>query len=101
MHNETWFALAQSKNVHIYDKNAVELHVLSGHRKSSLLEYLPYHWLLVSSGAPGHIHYHDVSTGTAIASLDAHSGPSRALRQNPSNGVICVGHAKVKRREDL
>jgi U3 small nucleolar RNA-associated protein 7 len=27
LHNETWFALAQSKYVHIYDKNGTELHV--------------------------------------------------------------------------
>ncbi len=94
LHNETWFALAQSRNVHIYDKNAVELHILREHAKCTLLDYLPYHWLLVSAGAPGLIQWHDVSVGALVAQYNGHSGPARSLRQNGANGVMCVGHAK-------
>jgi hypothetical protein len=46
LQNETWYALAQNKYVHIYDKNNVELHILKDHWQSTLLDFLPYHWLL-------------------------------------------------------
>lgn len=91
LQNETWFALAQSKYVHIYDKTGVELHVLRDHFKSTLLDYLPYHWLLVSGGSSGLIRWHDVSTGKLVSQRNGHNGPAASLRQNPWNAVMCQG----------
>lgn len=49
LHNEGMFALAQKRWVHIYDMNGTELHCLRNYRLPLALEFLPYHFLLVSS----------------------------------------------------
>lgn len=48
LHNETMFAVAQAKYVHIYDQKGTEVHCLKKHISPVRLEYLPYHFLLVS-----------------------------------------------------
>jgi U3 small nucleolar RNA-associated protein 7 len=49
LHNETMFAVAQRKKLYIYDRQGIELHALDYHQEPKLLEYLPYHFLLVSA----------------------------------------------------
>ncbi len=49
LHNEGMFALAQKRWVHIYDSNGTELHCLRNYRLPLALDFLPYHFLLVSS----------------------------------------------------
>lgn len=115
LQNETWYAVAQAKGVHIYDKNATELHVMKGDGRNNcdaLLEYLPYHWLLVSAGKAGLPRWLDVSMGQVVAEggrnmrqgfdgkgsssvyIDQLGGPAKSLRQNPWNAITCVGHAR-------
>ena len=48
LHNETMFAIAQRKKLYIYDRQGIELHSLDYHAFPKYLEYLPYHFLLVS-----------------------------------------------------
>jgi U3 small nucleolar RNA-associated protein 7 len=48
LHNETMFAVAQRKKLYIYDRQGIELHNLDYHPYPKFLEYLPYHFLLVS-----------------------------------------------------
>lgn len=48
MHNETMFAVAQRKKLYIYDRQGIELHNLDYHPYPKFLQYLPYHFLLVS-----------------------------------------------------
>jgi U3 small nucleolar RNA-associated protein 7 len=49
LHNNQFFAVAQKKNVYIYDHAGVELHCLNKHVEAKYLEFLPYHFLLASA----------------------------------------------------
>ena len=53
LHNETLFAVAQRKKLFIYDKQGIEIHALDYHVQPKFLEYLNYHFLLVSSNKFG------------------------------------------------
>ncbi len=48
LHNDTMFAVAQRKKLFIYDRQGIEIHNLDYHPHPKYLEYLPYHFLLVS-----------------------------------------------------
>ena len=67
LQNETLFAVAQKKYTYIYDQSGMELHVLKDHIEANKLDFLPYHYLLVSVGNAGYLKYQDVSTGTLVA----------------------------------
>lgn len=49
LHNDQFFAVAQRKHVYIYDHAGTEIHCLSKHLEPTHLEFLPYHFLLVSA----------------------------------------------------
>ncbi|KAJ2976297.1 hypothetical protein NUW58_g8120 [Xylaria curta] len=87
-----YMAVAQKKNVYIYDGSGVELHCLNQHREVSHLEFLPYHFLLVTLGASGHLKYQDVSTGQLVSEIATKLGPPASLAQNPYNAVCFSGH---------
>ncbi|TGJ85466.1 hypothetical protein E0Z10_g3323 [Xylaria hypoxylon] len=92
LHTNQYMAVAQKKNVYIYDGSGVELHCLNQHREVSHLEFLPYHFLLVTLGASGHLKYQDVSTGQLVTEIATKLGPPASLAQNPYNGVSFTGH---------
>lgn len=48
LHNNQFFAVAQKKNVYIYDSNGVEVHNLRQHREVTHMSFLPYHFLLTT-----------------------------------------------------
>ncbi|KAI2625495.1 WD40-repeat-containing domain protein [Xylaria nigripes] len=87
-----YMAVAQKKNVYIYDGSGVELHCLNQHREVSHLDFLPYHFLLVTLGASGHLKYQDVSTGQLASEIATKLGPPASLAQNPYNAVCFTGH---------
>ena len=78
----------------IYDNNGLEIHRLQHHLHPTALEFLPYHFLLVTlDGKRGILRYHDVSIGQTGAEHKMQSNTAVSMRQNPSNAVICVGHS--------
>jgi len=97
LHNETMYAVAQKNYVFVYDENGAELHRLKAHDTPLKLDFLPYHFLLVSVSKYGRIVYQDVSTGGVpfnmkmdVSALGAVTG---ALKHNPYNAVVGVGHS--------
>lgn len=92
LHNDQYFAVAQKKYTFIYDKSGLELHRLKQHVDSTLLDFLPYHFLLVSAGNTGFLKYHDVSTGVLCSEFRTKLGPTQAMKQNPWNAVMHLGH---------
>ncbi|GME68157.1 unnamed protein product [[Candida] boidinii] len=93
LHNNQYFAVAQKKYTYIYDKTGMELHRLNQHIDSTALDFLPYHFLLVSAGNTGFLKYHDVSTGELVAEHGTKLGPTQCMRQNPWNAVMHLGHS--------
>ena len=93
LHNYTMFAAAQRKYTYIYDSiSGSEIHCLKDHAKVTHLDYLPYHFLLVSWAENGIIRYLDTSTGQNVSRHFSKLGPCYSLRQNVSTGVTHVGH---------
>lgn len=92
LHNENYFVVAQKKYTFIYDSTGCELHRLKKHVELTMLDFLPYHFLLVSAGYSGMLRYHDVSTGNLVSELRTKLGPTQAMKQNPWNAVMHLGH---------
>jgi len=86
------FAVAQKKYLYIYDNQGIELHQMKDHLEPSLLEYLPYHYLLCSASKLGFLKYLDISCGKEVAECKTRRGEATCMRQNPQNAVICSGH---------
>ena len=57
------------------------------------LDFLPYHFLLVSASRLGTLKYLDVSTGHIVAEAKTKKGEASCLKQNRINGVIALGHS--------
>jgi U3 small nucleolar RNA-associated protein 7 len=92
LHNVTMFAAAQKRYTYIYDSHGTELHCLRKLTDVSRLDFLPYHFLLVSVNDAGWLKYLDVSTGELVAEHRTKLGPCAAMRQNPRNAVMHLGH---------
>lgn len=84
--------MAQKKHVFIYDVNGLEIHALRNHEEATLLDFLPFHMLLVSSGKYGALRYQDISTGELVAELKTKLGSTYSMRQNPTNAIMHLGH---------
>ncbi|CAB4490264.1 BING4CT-domain-containing protein [Rhizophagus irregularis] len=92
LHNELFYAVAQKKYVFIYDHNGLEVHRLKKHIEVNKLDFLPYHFLLVSVGSAGWLKYQDTSTGKLVAELRTKLGGCDAIAQNPWNAIMHLGH---------
>ncbi|KAF2075264.1 hypothetical protein CYY_003440 [Polysphondylium violaceum] len=92
LHNETMFAVAQKKYTYIYNSDGVELHWLKDHYDPKFLQFLPYHFLLVSATNKGQLIYEDVSIGQKVANLHF-NGRLSAICKNPQNAVINLGYS--------
>ncbi|KAN0016399.1 hypothetical protein ACTFIU_006366 [Dictyostelium citrinum] len=90
LQNESMFALAQKKYTYIYNQDGVEMHWLKDHYDPKFLDYLPYHFLLVSATNKGKIIYEDISIGQKVVESFYH-GPLSAMCKNPQNAVMNLG----------
>ena len=93
LHDHTMFAVAQKKYTYIYDNNGTELHCLRHHLEPMRLEFLPYHFLLVTAGRTGYVKWQDTSTGQLVAETRTKRGACDCLRRNPYNAVVALGHS--------
>ena len=91
LHNQTLVAVAQRNHVYIYDPSGAEVHWLEHHTDPQHLQFLPYHWLLASTGRAGYLKYQDTSTGQLV-SQHRMKLSATALKQNPANAVLFTGH---------
>ena len=87
------FAVAQKQHTYIYDQTGMEIHCLRKHIEVNCLEFLPYHFLLVSIGKPGFLKYQDTSTGALVAEWRTGLGECKIMRQNERNAVMHLGHS--------
>ena len=87
------FAVAQNKYLHIYDNQGLELHCMRDHLEPALLDFLPYHFLLVTGSIRGSLHYLDVSMGKVISEAKTKRGTPTCMRQNRQNAVMLMGHS--------
>jgi len=92
LHDKSFFAVAQKKYTYIYDKNGVEIHRLKKFVNPTIIDFLPYHFLLVGVNDGGVLRYQDTSTGREVATIFTKQGPATALRQNPYNAVMLYGN---------
>ena len=92
LHDFTMYAVAQRKYVYIYDQNGMELHCLRHHIEPTRIEFLPFHFLMVSTGRTGFIKWQDTSTGQLVAETRTKLGKCQVLRQNPFNACVSAGH---------
>jgi len=82
----------KKKYIYIYDNKGTEIHCLKKHLVVNKLQYLPYHFLLLSVGETGILRYQDISTGQLIIELKTKLGPCNTFAQNPYNAITLLGH---------
>lgn len=93
LQDEKLFAVAQKKYVYIYDNAGMEIHCLKHHIEPKYLEYLPYHFLLVTATLRGHLKYQDITTGEIVSEMKTKKGEPFSLCQNKQNGIMHLGHS--------
>merc|ERR1719319_11 len=93
LHNHSLLATAQHDYACIYDNQGTEVHCLRGHKNPTVLDYLPHHFLLASTGVRGRLMYHDTATGEVVGTFRTKYGPCDAMRQNPQTAVMNLGHS--------
>jgi U3 small nucleolar RNA-associated protein 7 len=91
LHSEKFIAVAQEKNVFIYNGVGSEVHCVRKNNNVFKLEYLPYHYLLATASSDGFLKYQDTSTGVLVSTVFIRDKNITAMRQNPWNAIIHTG----------
>ncbi|CAG2162416.1 unnamed protein product [Oppiella nova] len=92
LHMPTMFAVAQRDWVYIYDSKGTQIHCLKKMYRVYKLDFLHYHFLLVSASDNGHISWLDVSMGKMVSTAKMKVPRLTAMKQNPYNAIIATAH---------
>jgi U3 small nucleolar RNA-associated protein 7 len=93
LQDEKLFAVAQKKYTYIYDNSGLEIHCLKHHIEPKFLDYLPYHFLLITATMRGHLKYQDITTGEIVSEMKSKKGEPFSLCHNKQNGIVHMGHS--------
>lgn len=93
LHNELFMAVAQRKNLFIYDKKGREVHCIRKHKNVLEMEFLQYHFLLASISDNNLLRYLDTSVGKLVAEIVTDEN-NTCLTKNQTDGVIYLGSEK-------
>ncbi|TBU02864.1 BING4CT domain-containing protein [Hamiltosporidium tvaerminnensis] len=94
LHNELFIAVAQTSSLFIYDKQGREVHCDRKNRNVNKMDFLPYHFLLVSLSKEGVLRYQDTSIGKIVSEIITKEFDENILVQNPTNAIMYVGNRK-------
>eukprot|EP00957_Ditylum_brightwellii_P174599 13293993-Ditylum_brightwellii.AAC.1 len=83
--------VAHANHAYMYDDNGAKIHKLDTHNDPIAIDFLPYHWLLVSIGRAGFLKYQDMSTGQLLL---CHKGAPVTLMAVDLSGNYIVTEGK-------
>ena len=94
LHLPSMFAVAQKDWVYMYDDCGTELHCIRKMYRVQHLDFLPYHFLLVSATDNGFLTWLDVSTGQIASQyrMDHSANKLTCMTQNRTNAIMHTGH---------
>jgi U3 small nucleolar RNA-associated protein 7 len=94
LHLPSMFAVAQKDWVYMYDDRGTELHCIRKMYHVQHMDFLPYHFLLVSASDNGFLTWLDVSTGEIVSQfrMDHAANKLTCMTQNRANAIIHTGH---------
>lgn len=92
LHNNLFCAVAQTKNLYIYDQSGVEIHKLKKFNDIRYLSFLQNHFLLACSTEGGILRYLDISTGTLASEIKMKTGRVCSISTNRCTGILSTSH---------
>ncbi|CRH02982.1 nucleolar rRNA processing protein, putative [Plasmodium relictum] len=92
LHNHKLFAVGQKKYIYIYDNTGLEINCIKDILYTYKMEFLPYHFLLVSIGEFGELVYQDISVGNIVTRKKTKKGSCSIMKQNKNDAIIYLGH---------
>lgn len=90
LHNELYIAVAQKKNLFIYDNMGREIHCVRKNKNVVKMDFLPYHLLLSSVTYDGVLRYLDTTMGKIVSENQTSVKPT-CLTKDSTTGIVFIG----------